>query len=144
VIIAAKIGFKLDENGVQGQDSRPERIQQVAEESLKRLRVDAIDIFNQHRPDPNVPVEYVAGTVKDLFQEGKSNISGCPNPQRPIRRAHTGQPVTALQSEYSIPGSRKLAHLDDNLGPLDLELTADDLSAIKAAMANISVVGDRY
>jgi len=244
VVIATKFGFKIDENGVHGLDSHPERIRQVAEESLKRLRVDAIDIFYQHRPDPNVPVEDVAGTVKDLIQEGKVKYFGLSeSPADLIRRAHAVQPVTALQSEYSIwwtviedsgvlntceelgiglvpysplgrgyltgainentkfasvdirsrnprftqeaiksnrvviellerigaekggaspaqvalawvlaqkpwivpiPGSRKLEHLDNNLGALDLELTANDLGAIKAAMANITVVGNRY
>jgi aryl-alcohol dehydrogenase-like predicted oxidoreductase len=244
VVLATKFGFKIDEDGVHGLDSRPERIRRVAEESLKRLRVDAIDIFYQHRPDPNVPIEDVAGTVKDLIQEGKVKHFGLSeSPADLIRRAHAVQPVTALQSEYSIwwtviedsgvlntceelgiglvpysplgrgyltgtidentkfasvdirsrnprftqeaikanrvviellkrigaekggatsaqvalawvlaqkpwivpiPGSRKLAHLDDNLGALELELTADDLAEIQAAMANITVVGDRY
>jgi len=244
VVIATKFGFKIDKDGVHGLDSSPERIRRVAEESLKRLRVDAIDIFYQHRPDPNVPVEDVAGTVKDLIQEGKVKHFGLSeSPADLIRRAHAVQPVTALQSEYSIwwtviedsgvlntceelgiglvpysplgrgyltgainentkfasvdirsrnprftqeaiksnrvviellerigaekggaspaqvalawvlaqkpwivpiPGSRKLEHLDNNLGALDLELTANDLGAIKAAMANITVVGNRY
>jgi aryl-alcohol dehydrogenase-like predicted oxidoreductase len=247
VMIATKFGFKLGEDGVRpqyGLDSRPERIRRVAEESLKRLRIDAIDIFYQHRPDPNVPIEDVAGTVKDLVQEGKVKHFGLSeSPADLIRRAHAVQPVSALQSEYSIwwraieendvlatckelgiglvtysplgrgyltgainestkfasvdirsrnprftqeaikanrvvielleqigdekggatpaqialawllaqepwivpiPGSRKLEHLDENLGALDLELTTDDLSAIEAAMANITVVGNRY
>ncbi len=244
VVIATKFGFNIDEDGVHGLDSSPERIRRVAEESLKRLRVDAIDIFYQHRPDPNVPVEDVAGTVKDLIQEGKVKHFGLSeSPADLIRRAHAVHPVSALQSEYSIwwivieengvlntceelgiglvpysplgrgyltgeinentkfasvdirsrnprftqeaikanrvvvelleqigakkggatppqvalawvlaqkpwivpiPGSRKLAHLDDNLGALELELTEDDLNEIDAAMANITVVGDRY
>ena len=245
VIIATKFGFNLGEDGTHhGLDSSPARIRRVAEASLKRLRVDAIDIFYQHRPDPNVPVEDVAGTVKDLIQEGKVKHFGLSeSPADLIRRAHAVQPVTALQSEYSIwwttieengvlatceelgiglvpysplgrgyltgainentefasvdirsrnprftqeaikanrvviellqrigtekggatpaqvalawvlaqkpwivpiPGSRKLAHLDDNLGALELELTPDDLSDIEAAMANINVVGNRY
>ncbi len=245
VIIATKFGFNLSEDGAHhGLDSSPERIRRVAEASLKRLRVDAIDIFYQHRPDPNVPVEDVAGTVKDLIQEGKVKHFGLSeSPADLIRRAHAVQPVTALQSEYSIwwttiekndvlatceelgiglvpysplgrgyltgtinentkfasvdirsrnprftqeaikanrvviellerigaekggatpaqvalawvlaqkpwivpiPGSRKLAHLHDNLGALELDLTKDDLTKIKAAMANITVVGDRY
>jgi aryl-alcohol dehydrogenase-like predicted oxidoreductase len=247
VIIATKFGFKLGEDGVRpqyGMDSRPERIRLVAEDSLKRLRVDAIDIFYQHRPDPNVPVEDVAGTVKDLIQEGKVKHFGLSeSPADLIRRAHAVQPVSALQSEYSIwwtaieendvlatceelgiglvaysplgrgyltgtinedtkfasvdirsrnprftqeaikanrvvielleqigdekggatpaqvalawvraqkswivpiPGSRKLAHLDENIAALNLELTADDLNGIKEAMANITVVGNRY
>lgn len=244
VIIATKFGFNIDKDGVHGLDSSPERIRLVAEASLKRLRIDAIDIFYQHRPDPNVPVEDVAGTVKDLIQEGKVKHFGLSeSPADLIRRAHTVQPVSALQSEYSIwwtaieengvlatceelgiglvsysplgrgyltgaidentkfasvdirsrnprftqdaiksnrvviellerigvekggatpsqvtlawvlaqkpwivpiPGSRKLEHLDNNLGALDLELTDDDLEAIKAAMADITVVGNRY
>jgi len=245
VIIATKFGFNLGEDGTHhGLDSSPERIRRVAEASLKRLRVEAIDIFYQHRPDPNVPVEDVAGTVKDLIQEGKVKHFGLSeSPADLIRRAHAVQPVTVLQSEYSIwwttieengvlatceelgiglvpysplgrgyltgainentefasvdirsrnprftqeaikanrvviellqrigtekggatpaqvalawvlaqkpwivpiPGSRKLAHLDDNLGALELKLTPDDLSDIEAAMANINVVGNRY
>jgi aryl-alcohol dehydrogenase-like predicted oxidoreductase len=247
VIVSTKFGFKLGEDGVQpqyGVDSRPERIRRVAEESLTRLRVDAIDLFYQHRPDPNVPIEDVAGTVKDLIQEGKVKHFGLSeSPADLIRRAHAVQPVTALQSEYSIwwttieengvlatceelgiglvpysplgrgyltgainentkfasvdirsrnprftqeaikanrvviellerigaekggatpaqialawvlaqkswivpiPGSRKLEHLDDNLGALDLELTKDDLSDIADAMSKITVLGDRY
>jgi aryl-alcohol dehydrogenase-like predicted oxidoreductase len=244
VVIGTKFGFNIDEDGVHGLDSSPERIRRVAEESLRRLRVDAIDLFYQHRPDPNVPVEDVAGTVKDLIQEGKVKHFGLSeSPADLLRRAHAVQPVTALQSEYSIwwttiedndvlatieelgiglvpysplgrgyltgaidentkfasvdirsrnprftqeaikanrvviellerigaekggatppqvalawvlaqkpwivpiPGSRKLAHLDDNLGALDLKLTADDLRDIEEAMANITVVGNRY
>ena len=248
VVIATKFGFKHEGDkgplpGV-GLDSRPEQIKRVAEASLKRLRVDVIDLFYQHRPDPNVPVEDVAGAVKDLIQQGKVRHFGLSeSPADLIRRAHAVQPVTALQSEYSIwwtvieengvlatceelgiglvpysplgrgyltgainedtkfasvdirsrnprftqeaikanwvviellerigaekggatpaqialawvlaqkpwivpiPGSRKLEHLDDNLGALDIELTTDDLSDIKEAMANITVVGSRY
>ena len=248
VVIATKFGFKHEGDkgplpGV-GLDSRPEQIKRVAEASLIRLRVDVIDLFYQHRPDPNVPVEDVAGAVKDLIQQGKVRHFGLSeSPADLIRRAHAVQPVTALQSEVSIwwtvieengvlatceelgiglvpysplgrgyltgainedtkfasvdirsrnprftqeaikanwvviellerigaekggatpaqialawvlaqkpwivpiPGSRKLEHLDDNLGALDIELTTDDLSDIKEAMANITVVGSRY
>ncbi len=107
VIIATKFGFKHDGDkgplpGV-GLDSRPEQIKRVAEASLKRLRVEAIDLFYQHRPDPNVPIEDVAGAVKDLIQEGKVKHFGLSESDAPtIRRAHAVQPVTALQSEYSI------------------------------------------
>ena len=107
VVIATKFGFKHDGDkgplpGV-GLDSRPEQIKRVAEASLKRLRVDAIDLFYQHRPDPNVPIEDVAGAVKDLIQEGKVKHFGLSESNADqIRRAHTVQPVTALQSEYSI------------------------------------------
>jgi aryl-alcohol dehydrogenase-like predicted oxidoreductase len=106
VVIATKFGWKHGEKGPHpsvGQDSRPEQIKRVAEASLKRLRVEAIDLFYQHRPDPNVPVEDVAGAVKDLIQEGKVKHFGLSeSPADLIRRAHAVQPVTALQSEYSI------------------------------------------
>ena len=245
VIIATKFGFKLGEDGVRpqyGLDSSPERIRRVCEESLRRLRVDAIDLFYQHRPDPDVPVEDVAGAVKDLIQEGKVKHFGLSeSPADLIRCAHAVQPVTALQSEYSIwwtpieekilpaceelgiglvpysplgrgyltgkinetttydssdirsrnprftpdaikanrvviellerigaqhqatpaqialawllaqkpwivpiPGTRKLHRLDENLGAVDIELSAKDLNEIRESMANISVVGHRY
>ena len=247
VIIATKFGWKHgpDEGPYTkyGPDSRPEQIRRVAEESLKRLRVEAIDLFYQHRPDPNVPVEDVAGTVRDLIQEGKVKHFGLSESSADlIRRAHAVHPVTALQSEYSIwwtaieqndvlatceelgiglvpysplgrgyltgkvdetttyadndirsgnprftpeaikanravidllerigaqheatpaqialawllaqkpwivpiPGTRKLHRLDENLGALSIELTADDLSEIREAMAQITVVGTRY
>lgn len=106
VVIATKFGFKLNPDGSpgwQGLDSRPERIKQVAEASLKRLRVDAIDLFYQHRVDPNVPIEDVAGAVKDLIQAGKVKHFGLSEAGvQTIRRAHAVQPVTALQSEYSL------------------------------------------
>ncbi len=246
VVIATKFGFKHDgDKGPRpgtGLDSRPEQIKQVSEASLKRLRVEAIDLFYQHRPDPNVPIEDVAGAVKDLIEEGKVKHFGLSESSADlIRRAHAVQPVTALQSEYSIwwtpieaeilptceelgiglvpysplgrgyltgkvnentifanndirsgnprftpeaikanrvvvellerigaekgatpaqialawllaqkpwivpiPGSRRLERLEENIGAVDIELTADDLSDIKEAMANITVVGDRY
>jgi aryl-alcohol dehydrogenase-like predicted oxidoreductase len=104
VVIATKFGFKFGPKGEQlGQDSRPEHIKQVAEASLKRLKVEAIDLFYQHRVDTDVPIEDVAGTVKDLIQEGKVKHFGLSEAgMRTIRRAHTVQPVTALQSEYSL------------------------------------------
>jgi aryl-alcohol dehydrogenase-like predicted oxidoreductase len=105
VVIATKFGFKLDPNtGRQaGLNSRPEHIKQVAEDSLKRLRVDTIDLFYQHRVDPDVPIEEVAGAVKDLIQEGKVRHFGLSEAGvKTIRRAHSVQPVTALQSEYSL------------------------------------------
>jgi aryl-alcohol dehydrogenase-like predicted oxidoreductase len=247
VVIATKFGFKHDPDKgpspTVGLDSRPEQIKQVAEASLKRLRVEAIDLFYQHRPDPNVSIEDVAGAVKELIEAGKVKHFGLSESSADlIRRAHAVQPVTALQSEYSIwwtpieaeilptleelgiglvpysplgrgyltgkvdenttfadndirsrnprftqeaikanravvellerigaekggatpaqialawllaqkpwivpiPGSRKLERLDENIGAVDIELTAADLSDIKAAMANITVVGDRY
>jgi aryl-alcohol dehydrogenase-like predicted oxidoreductase len=106
VVIATKFGWKHGEKGphpVQGMDSRPEQIMRVADASLKRLRVDVIDLFYQHRPDPNVPMEDVAGAVKDLIQAGKVKHFGLSESNADqIRRAHAVQPVTALQSEYSI------------------------------------------
>jgi aryl-alcohol dehydrogenase-like predicted oxidoreductase len=245
VVIATKFGFKHGPEGPTpgtGLDSRPEQIKRVAEESLQRLRVEAIDLFYQHRPDPNVPIEEVAGAVKDLIQEGKVKHFGLSESNaEQIRRAHAVQPVAALQSEYSIwwtpiegeilptceelgiglvpysplgrgyltgkvnenttfadndirarnprftqeairanravvellerigaqhnatpaqialawllaqkpwivpiPGSRKLERLDENLGSADIELTANDLREIRVAMADITVVGDRY
>ncbi|MCW5587657.1 MAG: aldo/keto reductase [Chromatiales bacterium] len=246
VVIATKFGFMHGDNGPApgtGLDSRPEQIRRVAEASLKRLRVDAIDLFYQHRPDPNVPVEDVAGAVKDLIQEGKVKHFGLSESSaEQIRRAHAVQPVAALQSEYSIwwteieengvlaacedlgiglvpysplgrgyltgkvnenttyastdirshnprftpeairanqvvidllqrigaqhdatpaqialawllaqkpwiapiPGTRKLHRLDENLGAVDIQLTADDLSEIRDAMSQITVVGHRY
>lgn len=246
VIIATKFGWKHGEKGPHpsvGMDSRPEQIRRVAEASLKRLRVEAIDLFYQHRPDPNVPMEEVAGAVRDLIQAGKVRHFGLSESNaEQIRSAHAVQPVTALQSEYSIwwraieengvlaaceelgiglvpysplgrgyltgkvdenttfdsadirsrnprftqeaikanrgvvelletigkqkgatpaqvalawllaqkpwivpiPGSRKLERLDENNGAVNLQLSADDLSQIKTAMSQITVVGDRY
>jgi aryl-alcohol dehydrogenase-like predicted oxidoreductase len=106
VAIATKFGFKLDPQGGPkwiGLDSRPEHIKEVAEASLKRLGVDAIDLFYQHRVDPEVPIEDVAGAVKDLMREGKVRHFGLSEAgAQTIRRAHAVQPVTALQSEYSL------------------------------------------
>jgi aryl-alcohol dehydrogenase-like predicted oxidoreductase len=106
VVIATKFGFKLKPNGEPGWaglDSRPEHIKQVAEGSLKRLKIEVIDLFYQHRVDPDVPIEDVAGAVKELIQEGKVKHFGLSEagPQT-IRRAHAVQPVTAVQSEYSL------------------------------------------
>ena len=107
VVIATKFGFKHDgEKGPHpstGLDSRPEQIKRVADASLKRLRVDAFDLFYQHRPDPNVPVEEVAGAVKELIEQGKVKHFGLSESGADlIRRAHAVQPVTAIQSEYSL------------------------------------------
>lgn len=102
VVIATKFGFQ-DGMTAKGLDSRPERIRQVAEASLQRLRTDRIDLFYQHRVDPSVPIEDVAGTVKDLIAEGKVQHFGLSEASVPtIRKAHAVQPVTALQSEYSL------------------------------------------
>jgi aryl-alcohol dehydrogenase-like predicted oxidoreductase len=103
VTIATKFGIKLDADGQQVQDSRPERIRQSIEGSLKRLKVDAIDLYYQHRVDPEVPIEEVAGTVKDLIREGKVKHFGLSEAGvQTIRRAHAVQPVTAVESEYSL------------------------------------------
>lgn len=241
LVIATKFGFKGGKVA-DGLDSRPENIRSVAEASLKRLRTDVIDLFYQHRVDPNVPIEDVAGTVRDLIAEGKVKHFGLSEAGADsIRRAHAVQPVAALQSEYSlwwrepeadilptleelgigfvpfsplgkgfltgaittetefdasdfrntvprfaaearqanaklveavtaiatskgatpaqialawllaqkpwiapIPGTTKLHRLDENLGAVDIELTAADLAEIETALSAIQVVGDRY
>jgi aryl-alcohol dehydrogenase-like predicted oxidoreductase len=103
VIIATKFGFKIVDGKQAGLDSRPEHIKQVAEASLKRLQVESIDLLYQHRVDPNVPIEDVAGAVKDLIREGKVKHFGLSEAGvQTIRRAHAVHPVTALQSEYSL------------------------------------------
>jgi aryl-alcohol dehydrogenase-like predicted oxidoreductase len=245
VVIATKFGFNLNPDGspgLQGLNSRPEHIKRVADASLKRLRVEAIDLFYQHRVDPDVPIEDVAGAVRDLIQEGKVKHFGLSEAgAETIRRAHTVQSVTAVQSEYSlwwrtvedevlpaceelgigfvpysplgrgyltgkldenttfasvdvrsrlprytpeamkanravidllarigeqkgatpaqialawllaqkpwivpIPGSRKLEHLDENIGSVAVELTPNDLLEIEGAISKIKVQGDRY
>ena len=99
VAIATKFGFKID--GTNGLDSRPERIRRVVEESLKRLRTDRIDLYYQHRVDPTVPIEDVAGTIKDLIKAGKVLHFGLSEPSaKTIRRAHAVQPVAAIQTEF--------------------------------------------
>jgi len=240
VVIATKFGF--DVNTFPTLNSRPDHIREVAEASLKRLRVESIDLFYQHRVDPDVPIEDVAGVVKDLIKEGKVKHFGLSEAGvKTIRRAHAVQPVTALQSEYSlfwrepeseviptleelgigfvpfsplgkgfltgkinehttfdksdfrnsvprftpenlkanqslvelleqvarekhstpaqialawllnqkpwivpIPGTRKLERLDENLGALSVELTADDIRSIDDAASKIKIQGDRY
>src|SRR5216117_1872050 len=103
VVIATKLGVGRDADGQQVQDSRPERIKQSVEGSLKRLRTDVIDLYYQHRVDPNVPIEDVAGTIQDLIRQGKVKHFGMSEAGvRTIRRAHAVQPVTAVQSEYSL------------------------------------------
>jgi aryl-alcohol dehydrogenase-like predicted oxidoreductase len=106
VVIATKFGFNIIPNGAPGSqtlNSRPERIKQVAVDPLKRLNIDVIDLFYQHRVDPEVPIEDVAGAVKELIQEGKVKHFGLSEAGvQTIRRAHAVQPVTALQSEYSL------------------------------------------
>jgi len=245
VVIATKFGFKIDPTRARvivGVDSRPEQIKKVAESSLKRLKTDRIDLFYQHRVDPNVPIEDVAGAVKELIQEGKVKHFGLSEPGvQTIRRAHAVQPITALQNEYSlwtrgpeaevlpvleelgigfvpysplgrgfltgkiganttfessdfranlprftpealkanqtlvdllrsiaerkhatpaqialawllaqkpwivpIPGTTKLHRLEENIGAVDIELTADDLRDIENASSQIKVEGARY
>src|SRR5271165_6896792 len=119
VVIATKFGFKFGPNGEpMGVDSRPEHIKQAAEGSLKRLKTDVIDLYYQHRVDPNVPIEDVAGTVKELIQAGKVKHFGMSEAGvQTIRRAHAVQPVTALQNEYSLwwrrPEKEVLPTLDE-------------------------------
>ena len=117
IVIATKFGFQ-DGDPTKGVDSRPERIRQVAEESLKRLKTDHIDLFYQHRVDPKVPMEDVAGTGKDLIREGKVKHFGMSEAgAQSIRKAHAVQPVAALQSEYSLwwrePGNEILPTLEE-------------------------------
>jgi len=242
VVIATKFGIDIEGTGTSGMDSRPEHIRAVAEASLKRLRTDHIDLFYQHRVDPNVPMEDVAGTVKELIQAGKVRHFGLSEAGvKNIRRAHAVQPVAALQSEYSlwwrepeeaiipmleelgigfvpfsplgkgfltgaisadttftrddfrntvprfekeamkanqplvdaigriaadkkltpaqvalawllaqkpwivpIPGTTKLHRLEENIGAVDVELSADDLRNIEQAVSAIPVQGERY
>jgi aryl-alcohol dehydrogenase-like predicted oxidoreductase len=102
-VIATKFGFRIVDGQIQSLDSRPEHIRAVCEASLKRLQIDLIDLFYQHRVDPNVAIEDVAGTVKDLIAEGKVKHFGlCEPGAATVRRAHAVQPVTALQNEYSL------------------------------------------
>ena len=123
VVIATKFGFKIDpETGKQiGMDSRPEHIKEVADASLKRLKTDVIDLFYQHRVDPDVPIEDVAGAVKDLIQQGKVKHFGLSEPGvQTVRRAHAVQPVTALQNEYSLwtrgPETNGIVQVCEELG----------------------------
>src|SRR2546426_5879375 len=122
VVIATKFGYKLDPSGGPrwvGLDSRPEHIKQVAEASIKRLKVDAIDLFYQHRVDPAVPIEDVAGAVKDLIREGKVKHFGLSEAgAQTIRLAHAVQPVAALQSEYSL----RIRDLEAEILPTLVEL----------------------
>jgi aryl-alcohol dehydrogenase-like predicted oxidoreductase len=121
VVIATKFGFNIQDGKMAGTDSRPEQIRRVAEGSLKRLGVDVIDLFYQHRVDPNVPIEDVAGTVKDLIAEGKVKHFGLSEPgANTVRKAHAVQPVTALQNEYSLwtrgPESNGILQACEELG----------------------------
>ena len=122
VVIATKFGFKFGPSGEQiGVDSRPPHIKEVAEASLKRLKVESIDLFYQHRVDPEVPIEEVAGAVKDLIRDGKVRHFGLSEAGvRTIRRAHAVQPVTAIQSEYSLWWRRPEAELLPTLEELGI------------------------
>jgi aryl-alcohol dehydrogenase-like predicted oxidoreductase len=124
VVIATKFGFKLHPDGSPGWlglDSRPEHIKEVADASLKRLKIDAIDLFYQHRVDPDVPIEDVAGAVKDLIQEGKVKHFGLSEAgAQTIRRAYAVQPVTAVQSEYSLWWRRPEAEVLSTLEELGI------------------------
>lgn len=171
VAIATKFGFKID--GTNGLDSRPERIRRVVEESLKRLKTDRIDLYYQHRVNLTVPIEDVAGTIKDLIQQGKVLHFGLSEPSaRTIRRAHAVQPVAAIQTEYSImersvernatraqvalawlaaqkpwivsiPGTTNLDHSRENLGSISVDLTQQELRELEAALAKLTVDGGR-
>src|SRR5512134_656751 len=126
VVVATKFGFdtRVDPRGTKGApalNSRPEHIKEVAEGSLKRLRIDAIDLFYQHRVDPDVPIEDVAGAVKDLIRDGKVKYFGLSEAGvQTIRRAHAVQPVTAVQSEYSLWWRRPDEELLPTLEELDI------------------------
>lgn len=121
VVIATKFGFNIDNGQMKGTNSRPEQIRAVADGSLKRLGIEVIDLFYQHRVDPDVPIEDVAGTVKDLIAEGKVRYFGLSEPgAATVRRAHAVQPVTALQNEYSLwtrgPETNGILDVCDELG----------------------------
>jgi aryl-alcohol dehydrogenase-like predicted oxidoreductase len=128
VVIATKFGFQMKPDGAPGfagLNSRPERIKQVAEASLKRLRTEVIDLFYQHRVDPEVPIEDVAGAVKDLIREGKVKHFGLSEAGvKTLRRAHAAQPVTALQNEYSLWWRRPEAEVVPTLEELGIGLVA--------------------
>ena len=125
VVIATKFGFNIQTGKMNGPNSRPENIRAVAEASLKRLRVDVLDLFYQHRVDPSVPIEDVAGTVKDLIREGKVTHFGLSEAgAQTIRRAHAVQPVTALQSEYSLWTRQHEAEIIPTIEELGIGLVA--------------------
>src|SRR5437762_2225578 len=150
VVIATKFGWEAnpDDGGKWNNlNSRPEHIKKVAEASLKRLKTDRIDLFYQHRVDLNVPIEDVAGTVKELIAEGKVKHFGLSEAGvQTVRRAHAVQPLTAVQSEYSLfwrgPEAELLPVLE-KLGAVDLELTASDLAEINAEASKFQVQGER-
>ncbi len=148
VVIATKFGFRLIDGKQAGLDSRPEHIKQVAEASLKRLKVETIDLFYQHRVDPDVLIEDVAGTVKELIRAGKVKHFGLSEAgAQSIRRAHAVQPALAwllAQKPWivPIPGTTKLERLEENLGAAALELTSDDLREIDSAASKITIQGE--
>ena len=121
VVIATKFGWRIEDGKSVGLDSRPEQIRRVAEQSLRRLRTDVIDLFYQHRVDPDVPIDDVAGTVAELIAEGKVRHFGLSEASAStIRRAHAVQPVTALQSEYSLWTRDPEAEILPTLGELGI------------------------
>ncbi|MEH2315364.1 MAG: aldo/keto reductase [Nostoc sp.] len=126
VVIATKFGIKL-KDGKQVQDSHPSGIRESIKGSLKRLKTDVIDLYYQHRVDTQVPIEDVAGTIKDLIGEGKIK--------------HWGLSEAGVQT---IPGTTKLSRLEENIAAADIELTQDELKSIDEALAQITVEGDRY
>src|SRR5207302_1812411 len=165
VVIATKFGFQIDSEKDPhpvGLNSRPEYIKETVEGSLKRLRVDAIDLLYQHRVDPNVPIEDVAGAVKDLIQEGKVQDFGLPEARKANRAlvdliAAFASKKNATSAQIAlawllaqkpwivpIPGTTKLERLEENIGAVAIELTADDLRELNVATAKITVQGARY
>src|SRR6184192_2933708 len=143
VVIATKFGIGRDAGGQQVQDSRPERIKQSIEGSLKRLRTDVIDLYYQHRVDPNVPIEDVAGTVKELIAQGKVKHFGMSEAGvQTIRRAHAVQPITAVRSEYSLfwrgPGAELLPTLEE-LGACHLAHLAQGSSRARSTKTRSSI-----
>ncbi len=125
LVIATKFGFNFQDGKMAGLNSRPENIRKVAEESLKRLKMDVIDLFYQHRVDVNVPIEDVAGTVKDLIKEGKVKHFGLSEAGvNTIRKAHNVQPITALQSEYSLWTRQHEAEIIPTIEELGIGLVA--------------------
>ena len=138
VVMATKFGFKFEAGKQSGLDSRPVHIKEVAEASLKRLKVEAIDLFYQHRVDPSVPIEDVAGAVKDLIQQGKVKHFGLSEAGvQTIRRAHAVHPVTALQSEYSLwwrePEAEMLPTLEElGIGFVPFSLWARVFSRVRS------------
>src|SRR3989442_178041 len=145
VVIATKFGIRVDAGGQQVQDSRPEHIKQSVEGSLKRLRTDVIDLYYQHRVDPNVPIEDVAGAITDLIRQGKVKHFGMSEAGvSTIRRAHAVQQVTAVQSEYSLWWRRPEEELLPTLEELGIRLPSDDLRQIESAASHITIQGARY